>query len=284
MPKEVVFTEDFLKKLKSFQTKSVLTNVGYIASLGDGVVEINGLSEAGYNEILEFTHDVFGVVFNLGEDRVGSIILGDFEKLQEGDEVKTTGRILEIPVSEHLIGRVVDPLARPLDGKGEILAKKAYPLEKIAPGVIQRQSVNTPLQTGIKAIDSMIPIGRGQRELIIGDRGTGKTALVIDTIMNQKDQEVVCIYVSIGQKTARLRQIIDRLEKYKAFDYTIVVAANASDPTSLQYIAPYAGVAIGEYFMDQGRDVLIVYDDLTKHAWAYRQISLLMRRPSGREA
>jgi len=284
MPKEVVFTEDFLKKLKSFQTKSVLTNVGYIASLGDGVVEINGLSEAGYNEILEFTHDVFGVVFNLGEDRVGSIILGDFEKLQEGDEVKTTGRILEIPVSEHLIGRVVDPLARPLDGKGEILAKKAYPLEKIAPGVIQRQSVNTPLQTGIKAIDSMIPIGRGQRELIIGDRGTGKTALVIDTIMNQKDQGVSCIYVSIGQKTARLRQIIDRLEKYKAFDYTIVVAANASDPTSLQYIAPYAGVAIGEYFMDQGRDVLIVYDDLTKHAWAYRQISLLMRRPSGREA
>ncbi|EKD86384.1 MAG: hypothetical protein ACD_37C00316G0001, partial [uncultured bacterium] len=234
--------------------------------------------------MLEFPKDVFGVAINLEEDSVGAIILGNYLLLNEGDEVSGTGKILSVPVTEKLIGRVINSLGEAIDGKEKIDSSKFYPLEKIAPGVTQRKSVSVPLQTGIKAIDAMIPIGRGQRQLIIGDRGTGKTAIVLDTIINQKKENVICIYVAIGQKVSRIAQLVDGLEKNRAMKHTIVVAANASDPTSFQYIAPYVGCAIAEYFMDQGKDVLVVYDDLSKHAWAYREISLVLRRPSGREA
>jgi F-type H+-transporting ATPase subunit alpha len=235
-------------------------------------------------EMVEFPHSIMGVAINLEENEVGIIILGDYLKIKQGDIVKNTGKLLSVPVGPNLIGRVIDGLGNQIDNKGEIKSEKSYPVEKIAPGVTLRRPVNTSVATGIKAIDALVPIGRGQRELIIGDRGTGKTQLAIDTIINQKGENMICIYVAIGQKASRVAQVVGALEKYSALEHTIVVVANASDPASLQYIAPYSGCAIGEYFMDEGKDVLIIYDDLTKHAWAYRQISLILRRPSGREA
>jgi len=284
LDKSAQITRDILKKLKLYQSKVEVGFTGRVLEAADGVAKISGLAQLSYSEMVEFPTGLLGVAINLEEEEVGAIILGDYLKIREGDRVKGTGRLLSIGVDEKLIGRVIDPLGNPLDRKSSISFKKYYPVEKIAPGVTKRQPVNTPVQTGLKSIDSMIPIGRGQRELIIGDRGTGKTAIVLDTIINQKDQDVVCIYVAIGQKASRVAQIIDLLEKQQALDHTIIVAANASDPASLQYIAPYTGCAIGEYFMDQGRDALVIYDDLTKHAWAWRQISLILRRPSGREA
>jgi len=279
-------SEEIKKEIEAIEKKkeTKFKNIGRIIKISDGVAILSGLSEVGYNEMLAFPGNIFGVALNLEEDKVGAIILGDYKNLKEGDEVETTGRVLSVPVGEELIGRVVNPLGEPLDGKPRVRTKNFYPVEGIAPGVTLRQPVNTPLQTGIKAIDSMIPIGRGQRELIIGDRQTGKTALVLDTIINQKGKNIVCIYVAIGQKASRVAQIVDILEKYGAMDYTIVVSATAADPVSLQYLAPYAGCAMGEYFLDKGKDAVVFYDDLTKHAWAYRQISLVLRRPSGREA
>ncbi|MBI3576545.1 F0F1 ATP synthase subunit alpha [Candidatus Gottesmanbacteria bacterium] len=275
---------DIMKRLEGYTSTVSLGYKGVVREISDGVAKVAGLANLSYSEIVEFSNGILGVAINLEEEEVGVIILGDYLSISAGTEVKGTNRLLSIGVSDKLIGRVIDPLGSPLDGKAKVVAKKFYPIEKIAPGVVKRQPVSTPLQTGLKAIDSMIPIGRGQRELIIGDRGTGKTAIGIDTIINQKGQNVICIYVAIGQKSSRVAQIIDTFESYGAMAHTIVVAANASDPASLQYIAPYAATAIGEYFMDQGKDVLIIYDDLTKHAWAYRQISLVLRRPSGREA
>ena len=284
LDKSAKITQDILKKLKLYRPEVEVGFMGRVLEAADGVAKISGLAQLAYSEMVEFSTGLLGVAINLEEEEVGAIILGDYLKIREGDRVKGTGRLLSIGVGEKLIGRVIDPLGNPLDRKGSISFRTYYPVEKIAPGVTKRQPVNTPVQTGLKSIDSMIPIGCGQRELIIGDRGTGKTAIVLDTIINQKDQDVVCIYVAIGQKASRVAQIIDILEKQQALDHTIIVAANASDPASLQYIAPYTGCAIGEYFMDQGRDALVVYDDLTKHAWAWRQISLILRRPSGREA
>ncbi|MGQ9535086.1 MAG: F0F1 ATP synthase subunit alpha [bacterium] len=272
------------KDLLEFEKKVQVERVGTVAEIGDGVAHIYGLQDCFVSEMLEFSDGIYGVALNLLEDRIGAIVLGDYEKIKEGDIVKGTGRILEVGVGENLLGRVINPLCEPLDGKGVIKPTTYYPVEKIAPRVILREPVNKPLQTGIKAIDSMIPIGRGQRELIIGDRQTGKTAIAIDTIINQKYEDVFCIYVSIGQKKSKLARIVAELERYGAMDYTIVVAACSSDPASLWYIAPYAGCAMGEYFMDKGKDALLIYDDLSKHAWAYRQISLLLRRPPGREA
>jgi len=259
-------------------------NVGTVIEVGDGIARIHGLGKVAYNELIQFPHDIMGLALNLEEDNVGAVILGDSGQIKEGDEVKATGRVIEVPVGDALIGRVVDPLGRPVDGKGPIRTDKTKPVEKVAPDVAKRSPVNTPVMTGIKGIDSMIPIGRGQRELIIGDRFTGKSAIAIDSIIAQKGQELICIYVAIGQKTAKVAQVIATLEKHGAMEYTIVVAADSSDPASLQYIAPYSGCAMGEEFMDQGKDVLIIYDDLYKHAWAYRQLSLLLRRPPGREA
>lgn len=276
--------ETIKKEIETLKTSSVKKNIGFITEVSDGVIKAEGLSDVAYNELVSLPHNLAGLALNLEEDQVGIVVFGDYKLLREGDQVETTGKILSVPVGENLIGRVVDPLGKPLDGKGPIKPTQENPIEKIAPGVISRQSVNTPLQTGIKAIDSMIPIGRGQRELIIGDRGTGKTAITLDTIINQKDSGVICIYVAIGQKTSKIAQIINSLEKYGAMKHTIVVSASASDSATLQFLAPYSGCAIGEYFMDQGKDALVVYDDLSKHAWAYRQISLLLRRPSGREA
>lgn len=276
--------EEIEKQIEKTRFSTGAKNVGQIVEIGDGVTRVVGLSDVSASEVVSFPHGITGLALNLEEDSVGIIIFGDWTKLKEGDECHTTGKILEIPVGENFIGRVVDALGKPLDGKGNISAKTKYPAEKIAPSVIFRQPVNTPLQTGLKTIDSMIPIGRGQRELIIGDRGLGKTAICLDTIINQKGKKVVCIYVAIGQKTSKIAQVVATLEKYKAMDHTIVVAASASDSATMQYVAPYAGCAMGEYFMDQGKDALVVYDDLTKHAWAYRQISLLLKRPSGREA
>jgi F-type H+-transporting ATPase subunit alpha len=255
-----------------------------VAEIGDGIARINGLASAKYNELLQFPNDIIGIAMNLEEDRVSAIILGDYATIREGDEVRCTGRIAEVPVGEALIGRVVDPLGRPIDGKGPIKTDKTLPLERIAPDVTKRKSVNTPVQTGIKAIDSLIPLGRGQRELIIGDRSTGKTAIALDTIINQKGGDLICIYVAIGQKTSKVARVVATLESYGATAHTIVVAANASDSAALQYLAPYAGCAMGEEFMEHSKDALVVYDDLSKHAWAYRQISLLLRRPPGREA
>ncbi|HYM49788.1 MAG TPA: F0F1 ATP synthase subunit alpha [Candidatus Limnocylindrales bacterium] len=272
------------KRLKDFDVPVLSADVGIVTEVGDGIAQVYGLQKAQSLELLEFQNGVQGVAFNLEEDSVGAIILGPFEEIREGDEVRTTGRIMEVPVGEAMVGRVVNPLGKPIDGKGSIEAKEFSPVEKVAPGVITRQLVDTPLQTGIKAIDSMIPIGRGQRELIIGDGQTGKTAIALDTIINQKGQDVICIYVAIGQRAATVAQVAATLEKYGAMDYTIVVAATASDPAPLWYIAPYAGCSMGEYFRDKGQDALLVYDDLSKHAWAYRQISLLLRRPPGREA
>ena len=278
---------DLEEQLKNIQTDNTPVNTGKILSVGDGVAQVSGLSQVGMSEILEFPGNTYGVVLNLKKDGVGVIILGNFEHLKEGDLVRSTGKTLSIPVSDNLLGHVVNPLGQFLDGStAGNKPLKFMPLEKIAPGVIQRQPVDIPLQTGLIAIDSMIPIGRGQRELIIGDRGTGKTAIVIDTIINQKGSEkpVICIYVAIGQKQSKIAQAVAKLTDCGAMKYTIIVSANASDSASLQYLAPYAGVAVAEYFLEQGKDVLIAYDDLSKHAWAYRQLSLILRRPSGREA
>ena len=276
--------EDIEKQIQKSKLTTVAKNVGKIAEIGDGVARVWGLSDVSASEIISFPHNIKGLALNLEEDSVGVIVFGDWTKLKEGDTAETTGKILEIPAGEALVGRVIDALGRPIDGKGTINTKTTYPTEKIAPGVVFRESVNTPLQTGLKAIDSMIPIGRGQRELIIGDRGLGKTAICVDTIINQKGQNVICIYVAIGQKTSKIAKVVDTLSKHRAMDHTIVVAASAADSATMQYVAPYAGCAIGEYFMDQGKDALVIYDDLSKHAWAYRQISLLLGRPSGREA
>lgn len=258
--------------------------VGTVIQVGDNIARVYGLQSARSGELLEFTNEVYGIAFNMEEDNIGCIILGSDKEIKEGDHVKRTGRIIQVPVGEEIIGRVVTPLGMPLDGKGPIPTKLSRPLEYLAPGVIDRQPVGQPLQTGLKSVDALIPIGRGQRELIIGDRQTGKTALAIDAILNQHDQNVICIYVSIGQKTSTVASVIDTLTKYDAMKYTIIVSASANDPASVLYIAPYAGCAIGEEFMYKGKDVLIIYDDLSKHAKAYRELSLLMRRPPGREA
>ncbi len=276
--------EQLKTKIAGFQPGVKVEKVGTVLEVGDGVARISGLTQAASMEMLDFGNDVMGVALNLEENLVGSIILGDYTKVSVGGTVRTTGKILSVPVGEALIGRTVGALGNPKDGKGAIKENAFYPVEKIAPGVITRQSVSEPVQTGIKAIDALIPIGRGQRELIIGDRQTGKTAVAIDTIINQKGQNMICIYVAIGQKESKVAKIVTELEKNGAMDYTIVVSASASEPASLSYIAPYAGCAMGEYFMDQGKDVLIIYDDLSKQAVAYREISLLLRRPPGREA
>ena len=276
--------EQLKKQITDFKTEVATEKVGKVMEIGDGVARISGLSDVMASEMVEFSNGTMGVALNLEEDRIGAMILGECRSIKEGDEVKSTGKILSVPVSESMIGRVIDPLGNPIDGKGEIKTDKFYPIEKIAPGVITRKSVNQPVQTGIKAVDSMIPIGRGQRELIIGDRQTGKTAIAVDTIINQKGQDMICIYVAVGQKESKVARIVKELEEKGAMDYTIVVVAGASDPAAMSYIAPYSGCAIGEFFMDQGKDVLAVYDDLSRHAWAYRQISLILRRPPGREA
>ncbi len=276
--------EQLKKQIEGFKTEIQTEHIGKVIEIGDGVARISGLKDAMASEMLEFENGSFGVALNLEEDRVGAMILGSYEGIKEGGTVKSTGKILSVPVGESFIGRVVDPLGQSLDGKGGIKTDKFYPIEKIAPGVITRESVHEPVQTGIKAIDSMIPIGRGQRELIIGDRQTGKTAIAVDAIVNQKGQDMICIYVAVGQKESKVAKIVAELEKRSAMDYTIVVVAGASDSASLSFLAPYSGCAMGEYFMDQGKDVLIIYDDLSRHAWAYRQISLILRRPPGREA
>jgi len=272
------------QQIEQFGAKVTAVDVGTVIEVGDGIARIYGLSEVKYNELLEFPNGIIGLALNLEEDSVSAIILGGASQIKEGDEVRCTGRIVEVPVGDELIGRVVNPLGQPIDGKGPINYKKTRPVERVAPNVVTRMSVNTPVQTGIKAIDSIIPIGRGQRELIIGDRSTGKTAIAIDTMINQKGGDLICIYVAIGQKSSKVAQTVDTLENNGAMQHTIVVSASASDPAALQYLAPYSGCSMGEEFMEQGRDALVIYDDLTKHAWAYRQISLLLRRPAGREA
>ena len=271
-------------RIEKFESASEARNVGTVVSVTDGIVRIHGLADARYGEMLEFDGNTFGLALNLEQDSVGSVVLGDYKHISEGSTVKTTGRILEVPVGPALLGRVVDALGKPLDGKGPVNAKLQSPLERVAPGVVFRKSVSQPVQTGLKAIDSMVPIGRGQRELIIGDRQTGKTAVAIDTIINQKGTGVKCIYVAVGQKQSSIANVVRKLEEHGAMGHTIVVAASASMPAAMQYLAPYGGCAMGEYFMDNGEDALIVYDDLSKQAVAYRQISLLLRRPPGREA
>src|SRR5450432_168174 len=276
---------DLIKaRIDKFEGAAEARNVGTVVSVTDGIVRIHGLADAKYGEMLEFTGNTFGLALNLERDSVGAVILGEYKQLSEGDTVKTTGRILEVPVGPELLGRVVDALGNPIDGKGPINAKLTAPIERVAPGVIYRKSVSQPVQTGYKAVDSMVPIGRGQRELIIGDRQTGKTALAIDTIINQKSSGIKCVYVAIGQKQSTIANVVRKLEEHGAMAHTIVVAASASTPAALQYISAYSGVTMGEYFMDNGEDALIIYDDLSKQAVAYRQISLLLRRPPGREA
>ena len=261
-----------------------LVDVGTVIEVGDGIARIHGLASAKYNELLQFPNDIIGIALNLEEDSVSAVVLGDYTHIKEGDEVKCTGHIAEVPVGEAMIGRVVDSLGRPLDGKGAIKTSKTRPIERVAPNVVLRAPVDTPVQTGIKAVDAMFPIGRGQRELIIGDRSTGKTAIALDTIINQKGGDLICIYVAIGQKVSQVARVVATLTSQGAMEHTIVVAASAAESVALQYLAPYAGCAMGEEFMEQGKDVLIIYDDLSKHAWAYRQLSLLLRRPPGREA
>ena len=276
---------DLIKnRIARFSAATEERNVGTVVTVTDGIVRIHGLADVKYGEMLEFPGGSFGLALNLEQDSVGSVVLGEYKHIAEGDTVKTTGRILEVPVGEGLLGRVVDALGNPIDGKGPINATRQAPIERVAPGVIYRKSVNQPVQTGYKAVDSMVPIGRGQRELIIGDRQTGKTAMAVDTIINQKGSGIKCIYVAIGQKQSSIANVVRKLEEHGAMDHTIIVAASASTPAAMQYLAPYAGCAMGEYFMDQGEDALVIYDDLTKQAWAYRQISLLLRRPPGREA
>jgi F-type H+-transporting ATPase subunit alpha len=272
------------QQIEQFGTAVTMVDVGTVIEVGDGIARIHGLSAARYNELLQFPNDIIGIALNLEEDSVSAVILGDYSGIKEGDEVRSTGRIAEVPVGEAMIGRVVDPLGRPLDGQGAIKTDKTRPIERVAPNVVLRAPVDTPVQTGIKAVDSMFPIGRGQRELIIGDRSTGKTAIALDTIVNQKGGDLICIYVAIGQKVSQVARVVATLTNYGAMEHTIVVAASASDSVALQYLAPYAGCAMGEEFMEAGKDVLIIYDDLSKHAWAYRQLSLLLRRPPGREA
>ncbi|MSU55865.1 MAG: F0F1 ATP synthase subunit alpha [Candidatus Taylorbacteria bacterium] len=276
--------ENLRKQIEKFQSDIKAEKVGHVVEVFDGIAKISGLSDIKASEMVTFPNGEVGVTLNLEEDSVGVIILGDFTHIHEGDEVKATGRILEIPVSDAVIGRVLNALAEPIDGKAAIKSDKTYPIEKVAPGVVTRQGVDQAVQTGIKAIDALIPIGRGQRELIIGDRQTGKTAIAIDAILNQKGQNMICVYVSIGQKDSKLRKLQTRLEEGGAMEYTVIVSAGSSESSALSYIAPYTGVSIAEYFMDQGKDVLIIYDDLSKHAVAYREISLLLRRPPGREA
>jgi len=276
--------ENLKKKIASFKDEVKAEKVGHVIEVFDGIAKISGLSDIKSSEMVSFPNGERGVALNLEEDSVGVIILGDFTKIREGDEVKATGQILSVPVGDAQIGRVLNALGAPIDGKGAIKTDKSNPIEKVAPGVITRLSVSQAVQTGIKAIDALIPIGRGQRELIIGDRQTGKTAIAIDAILNQKGQDMICVYVSIGQKDSKLRKLQTRLEEGGAMEYTIIVSAGSSESAALSYIAPYTGVSIAEYFMDQGKDVLIIYDDLSKHAVAYREISLLLRRPPGREA
>jgi F-type H+-transporting ATPase subunit alpha len=276
---------DLIKqRIENFKSVTEARNVGTIVSVTDGICRIHGLADARYGEMLEFPGNTFGLALNLEQDSVGAVVLGEYKHLREGDTVKTTNRILEVPVGPELLGRVVDSLGQPLDGKGPIPTTRTAPIERVAPGVIYRKSVSQPVQTGYKAVDSMVPIGRGQRELIIGDRQTGKTALAVDTIINQKSSGIKCIYVAIGQKQSTIANVVRKLEEHDALKHTIVVAASASTPAALQYIAAYSGVTMGEYFMDNGQDALIIYDDLSKQAVAYRQISLLLRRPPGREA
>jgi len=276
---------DLIKqKIEHFQASTEARNEGTVVSVTDGIIRVHGLADVAYGEMLELPGNSFGLALNLEQDSVGAVVLGDYEHISEGGKVKTTGRILEVPVGEAMLGRVVNPLGIPVDGKGPIEATETSPIEKVAPGVIQRQSVSQPVQTGLKAIDSMVPIGRGQRELIIGDRQTGKTAVAIDTIINQKGTGIKCIYVAVGQKQSSIANVVRKLEEHGAMEHTIVVAAGAAESAALQYIAPYAGCSMGEYFRDKGEDALIIYDDLTKQAWAYRQVSLLLRRPPGREA
>lgn len=272
------------EQIRRYSDKLVVTDVGTVIQVADGIARVHGLEKAMQGELLEFPGEIYGMVLNLEADNVGAVLLGDGRNISEGDTVKTTGRVVEVPVGDGMLGRVVNALGQPIDGKGPIAAEKFRPIERVASGVISRKSVNTPLQTGIKAIDSMVPIGRGQRELIIGDRQTGKTAIAIDTIINQKNENVKCIYVAIGQKASTVASIVKTLTEYGAMDYTTVVAATASELAPLQYIAPYSGCAIGEEWMENGQDVLVVYDDLSKHAVAYRTLSLLLKRPPGREA
>jgi F-type H+/Na+-transporting ATPase subunit alpha len=276
---------DLIKqRIEKFEVGSEARTEGTVVSLTDGICRIHGLGDVMQGEMIEFPGDTFGMALNLERDSVGAVVLGDYKHITEGDSVRCTGRILEVPVGPALLGRVVDALGRPIDGKGPVATDMTAPIEKIAPGVIERQSVSQPLQTGLKAIDSMVPIGRGQRELIIGDRQTGKTAVAVDTIINQIGTGVKCIYVAVGQKASSVANVVRRLEDAGAMEHTIIVAANASESAAMQYIAPYSGCSMGEYFRDRGEDALIIYDDLTKQAWAYRQVSLLLRRPPGREA
>jgi len=277
-------SEVIKKQIESYQEKVEMVDTGVVIYSGDGIARIYGLESCMAMELLEFSDNVYGMALNLEKDNVGAVIMGDFENIKEGDLVKRTGRIAEVPVGEATLGRVVNTLGQPIDGKGPVETDRTRPMERIAPGVTHRQPVKEPLQTGLKAVDSMIPIGRGQRELIIGDRSTGKTAIGVDAIINQKDSDVYCIYVAIGQKRSRVAGVVQTLEEHGAMEYTTVVAATASEPAPLLYMAPYAGCALGEEYMDNGKHVLVVYDDLTKHAIAYRQLSLLLRRPPGREA
>jgi len=272
------------QQIEQFGMPVTMVDVGTVIEIGDGIARIHGLAAVKYNELLQFPNEIMGIALNLEEDNVAAVVLGDYTRIKEGDEVRCTGRIAEVPVGEALIGRVVDPLGRPMDGKSAIKTDKTRPVERVAPNVVLRESVDTPVQTGIKAIDSLIPLGRGQRELIIGDRSTGKTAIALDTIINQKGGDLTCIYVAIGQKASKVAQLVATLEAHGAMEHTIVVAANASESVALQYLAPYAGCTMGEEFMEQGKDALVIYDDLSKHAWSYRQLSLLLRRPPGREA
>ena len=272
------------RQIQEFGGEVTMVDMGTVVEVGDGIARVQGLAGCRYTELLQLPGDIMGIALNLEEDSVGAVLLGDDSHIKEGDEVRSTGRIVEVPVGDGLLGRVVDALGRPIDGKGAIRSDKNRAVERVAPNVVMRKSVNAPVQTGIKAIDAMIPIGRGQRELIIGDRSTGKSAIALDAIINQKGGDLVCIYVAIGQKASKVAQTVGILEQNGAMEHTIVVAANSSDPAPLQYLAPYTGCAMGEEFMEQGKDALIIYDDLSKHAWAYRQLSLLLRRPPGREA
>jgi len=281
-PSEI--SELIKERIKDFDASAEARTEGTVVSLTDGITRIHGLADAMQGEMLEFPNDTFGLALNLEQDSVGAVVLGDYEHIVEGDTVKCTGRILEVPVGDELLGRVVDSLGAPIDGKGSIDTAQTSPIEKVAPGVISRQSVSEPVQTGLKSIDAMVPVGRGQRELIIGDRQTGKTAVAIDTIINQKSTGIKCIYVAIGQKASSVANVVNKLEEHGAMAHTIVVSASAAESAAMQYIAPYSGCAMGEYFRDKGEDALIIYDDLTKQAWAYRQVSLLLRRPPGREA
>ncbi|MCU7907220.1 MAG: F0F1 ATP synthase subunit alpha, partial [Candidatus Thiodiazotropha sp. (ex Epidulcina cf. delphinae)] len=281
-PSEI--SELIKSKIEKFDLKTEARNEGTIISLTDGIARVHGLEDAMSYEMLEFPGNTFGLALNLERDSVGAVVLGDYKHLSEGDAVKCTGRVLEVPVGESMLGRVVDSLGNPLDGKGDIVAEATSPIEKVAPGVIERKSVDQPVQTGIKSIDAMVPIGRGQRELIIGDRQTGKSAVAIDAIISQKGTGIKCIYVAVGQKNSTIAQVARKLEEHGAMEHTIIVAAPAAYSAAMQFIAPYSGCTMGEYFRDKGEDALIIYDDLTKQAWAYRQVSLLLRRPPGREA